>query len=112
MTNSTVFRIAMSAGFAAASFLTGVALTAQAHTAPHTQHRTPPASAPVIATCVETVDWRGDASLNHCHTTGSNTPAMLCARAAFLADDYAHTHTGARAERRAIRRCAAQVDGF
>jgi hypothetical protein len=36
----------------------------------------------------------------------------VCARAAFLADDWGHTHTGARAERRAVAACAARVGGF
>jgi hypothetical protein len=36
----------------------------------------------------------------------------VCVRAAFLADDYAHTHTGARAERHAVAACAATVGGF
>jgi hypothetical protein len=47
--------------------------------------------------------------------TGNTAPdrsTVVCARAAFLADDYAHTHTGARAERRAVAACAARVGGF
>jgi hypothetical protein len=68
-------------------------------------------SRPVIAQCVETVR-HGDAYLNHCSTGTTNHAAVVCARAAFLADDFAHTHTGARHERRAVRRCAALVGGF
>jgi hypothetical protein len=47
--------------------------------------------------------------------TGHTAPdrsTVVCARAAFLADDYAHTHTGARAERHAVAACAARVGGF
>lgn len=69
-------------------------------------------SAPVVVQCVETVNARGEASLNRCQGAVSNVAAMMCARAAFLADDYAHTHTGGRQERRAVKRCAALVGGF
>jgi hypothetical protein len=50
---------------------------------------------------------RSDASTHHV-----GHAAVVCARAAFLADDYAHTHTGGRQERRAVKRCAALVGGF
>jgi hypothetical protein len=46
------------------------------------------------------------------HPTQGHNPTLVCARAAFTADDYAHTHTGARAERQAVAACAAQVGGF
>lgn len=47
----------------------------------------------------------------HDHPT-QHQPTLICARAAFTADDYAHTHTGAPAERRTVAACAAQVGGF
>jgi hypothetical protein len=70
-----MFRTAIAAGLMAASFLTGVALSADA--APQPTH-----------------------------------PTRVCARSTFLADDFAHTHTGARTERRAVAACARLVHGF
>jgi hypothetical protein len=86
--------------------------TAPTHTVPAHAAHTPPASAPVIVQCVETVDTHGRASLSHCDTGVANRAAMVCARAAFLADDYAHTHTRPAGYRRAIRACADSVGGF
>lgn len=42
----------------------------------------------------------------------TNHAVDVCARAAFLADAYAHTHTGGRQERRAVAACADLTGGF
>lgn len=100
------------AGVAVGAVTTVTAYAYGADTAPAHAAHTPPASAPVIVQCVETVDTHGRASLSHCDTGVANRAAMLCARAAFMADDYAHTHTRPAGYRRAIRACADSVGGF